>query len=97
MRIHVLPVLKDYKLKEINKPISIPWISKPSYSHPEKPQFMGYVGNLLTATTGLRLGELQALKLNDIHLDAEYITVKCSWNNRLNKIIKNQSKRKNLQ
>jgi integrase len=42
-----------------------------------------YVGNLLACTTGLRLGEIQALKIGDIHLDENYIHLRCSWNNRL--------------
>lgn len=41
--------------------------------------FKGYIGNLLAASTGLRLGELQALTLRDIHLEKNYIHVRRSW------------------
>lgn len=73
-------------IEEVNRLFSIPWMSKPNFCHPEKPQFIGYVGNLLAASTGLRLGELQALKIKDLYLDSGYISLKRSWDNRLNKL-----------
>jgi len=42
-----------------------------------------FLGSLLACTTGLRLGEIQALKIGDIHFDDNYIHLRCSWNNRL--------------
>lgn len=48
--------------------------------------YRGYVGSLLAASTGLRLGELQALTISDLHMEGNYITVKCSWNNRLTEL-----------
>lgn len=45
----------------------------------EWPDLRGYVGNMLAASTGLRLGELQALTLSDLHLDENYITIRQSW------------------
>lgn len=44
--------------------------------------YRGYVGSLLAATTGLRLGELQALTLPDLHLDDSYIHIWRSWDNK---------------
>lgn len=45
--------------------------------------FIGYVGNKLAACTGLRLGEIQALTISDIH--DNYINVWRSWDNVLHK------------
>lgn len=42
-----------------------------------------YTANLLAAVTGIRLGELQALTLEDCHLDDGYIIVRRSWDKRL--------------
>lgn len=44
--------------------------------------YRGYAGSILAASTGLRLGELQALTLADIHLDESYIHVWRSWDNK---------------
>lgn len=41
--------------------------------------YRGYVGNLLACSSGLRMGELVALTLADVHLDAGYINIKRSW------------------
>ena len=49
----------------------------------EWPDLRGYVGSLLAASSGLRLGELQALTLEDLHLDSNYIHVRRSWDKRL--------------
>ncbi len=73
-------------INEANSLFSFQWMSKPSYSHPSKPQFMGFVGNQLAASTGLRLGELQGITIQDLHLDDGYITIKRSWDNRLKKL-----------
>ncbi len=54
--------------------------------------FRGYVGSLLAASSGLRLGELQALTLSDIHLDSNYIRIWRSWDSkfkRFNQTTKN--------
>ena len=65
--------------EEVKRLFSFKWETTAAHCHPSRPDFMGYVGNLLAASTGLRLGELQALTLQDIHLDAGYIRVWRSW------------------
>lgn len=67
-------------IEEVNRLFSLEW------GHETTSQYMGYVGNLLAASTGLRLGELQALQMQDLHLDGGYITIKRSWDNRCNKL-----------
>lgn len=59
-------------IEEIHELFSVKWES-----------YRGYVGNLLAATTGLRLGELQAITLHDVHLDESYIHIWRSWDNKL--------------
>ena len=66
-------------IEEVKKLFSIQWISEPTHCHPPRNQFMGYAGNLLACSAGLRTGELQALTLSDIHLDESYIFVRRSW------------------
>ncbi|OHD68842.1 MAG: hypothetical protein A2W19_17365 [Spirochaetes bacterium RBG_16_49_21] len=66
-------------IEEVKRLFSIQWMSEPAHCHPSKDQFMGYAGNLLACSTGLRMGELQALTLSDIHLDEGYIYVWRSW------------------
>jgi len=73
-------------IEEVNRLFSFQWMSKPSYSHPERPLFMGYAGNLLAASTGIRLSELQGLKIQDLNLESGYIVIKRAWDNRLNKL-----------
>jgi integrase len=73
-------------IDEVNRLFAFQWMSKPIYCHPPKPQIIGYAGNLLTASTGLRISELQAIRIQDLHLDDGYITIKHSWDNRLNKL-----------
>lgn len=67
-------------IEEVNRLFSIEWKYK-SLS-----DTLGFIGNLLAASTGLRLGELQAIKIQDIHLNEGYITIKRSWDNRMNKL-----------
>src|SRR3990172_12479830 len=55
-------------IDEVNRLFSAPW-----------GDFRGYVGNLLAASTGLRIGELQGLVIEDLHLDDGYIIVRRSW------------------
>jgi integrase len=59
-------------IEEVHRLFSVEWYD-----------FRGYVGNLLAATTGLRMGEIQALTLEDVHLDGRYIHVWRSWDRRL--------------
>ena len=73
-------------IDEVNQIFSFEWMTKPSYSHPSKPQFMGYVGNLLAASTALRISELQGIQIHNLHLNNGYITIKKSWDNRLNRL-----------
>jgi len=72
--------------EEVRQLFSFEWKTPSVYCHPSKPQFMGYTANLLAATTGLRLGELQAITLQDLHLKSGYIRIWRSWDNRLNQI-----------
>lgn len=58
-------------IEEVKRLFSVEWLD-----------LRGYVGNLLAASTGLRLGELQALTLEDLHLDNNYIHVRRSWDKR---------------
>jgi len=67
-------------IDEVNRLFSCSWIQD------TVSQYIGYVGNLLAASTGLRLGELQAIQIQDLHLDGGYITIKRSWDNRCNKL-----------
>ncbi|MBN2401712.1 MAG: tyrosine-type recombinase/integrase [Spirochaetes bacterium] len=83
-------------IEEVRRLFYLPWASIPSYSHPVKERYIGYVGNLLACVTGLRLGELQGLLLTDLHLDSGYIVVRRSWDrkiNRLNETTKNGRER----
>lgn len=66
-------------IDEVKKLFSIDWISDPAHCHPPRELFKGYAGNLVACSTGLRLGELQALVLSDIHLSESYIHVRRSW------------------
>jgi integrase len=66
-------------IEEVRRLFSTEWKSDPVHCHPPQDHFMGYVGNLLASSTGLRLGELLALTLSDIHLDEGYIFVRRSW------------------
>lgn len=73
-------------LDEMRELFKITWMTKPSYSHPARPLTMGQTGNMLAASTGLRLSEIQALFIEDLFLDGGYILVSRSWNNRLSQI-----------
>lgn len=55
-------------IEEVKKIFSIEWND-----------FRGYAGNILACSTGLRIGELQALVISDIHLDDGYIHVRRSY------------------
>jgi integrase len=66
-------------IEEVKKLFSIQWMSEAAHCHPSKNQFIGYAGNLLACSTGLRMGEIQGLVLSDIHLDDGYIYVRRSW------------------
>lgn len=66
-------------IEEVKKLFSINWLSDSAHCHPSKEQFMGYAGNLLACSTGLRMGEMQALTLSDVHLDEGYIYIRRSW------------------
>jgi len=58
-------------IEEVKELFSIDW-----------PDKRGYVGSLLAASTGLRLGELKSLTLEDLHLEENYINVRRSWDKR---------------
>lgn len=73
-------------LEEVNKLFSFRWMSKPIHCHPSKPMLAGYVGNLLVASTGLRLSELQGLLIKELHLAEGYIIIKRTWDSRLNRL-----------
>mgnify|MGYP001195955592 CR=1 FL=1 len=45
--------------------------------------FRGYVASLLAATTGLRASEIQALTIEDLHLDDGYIIIHRAWDERM--------------
>ncbi|HNR88564.1 MAG TPA: tyrosine-type recombinase/integrase [Spirochaetota bacterium] len=66
-------------IEEVKKLFSIQWKSKAVHCHPSRDLFMGFVGNLLACSTGLRMGEIQALVLSDVHLEGGYIHVRRSW------------------
>ena len=58
-------------LDEVEELFNVPW-----------EDFRGYVGNLLAASSGIRIGELQALTFDDVHIREGYITVRRSWDKR---------------
>jgi len=66
-------------IEEVRQIFLLDWKSDPAHCHPSRDQYMGYVGNLVASSTGLRLGELQALVMSDIHLNEGYIHVRRSW------------------
>ncbi|HOW82553.1 MAG TPA: tyrosine-type recombinase/integrase [Spirochaetota bacterium] len=68
-------------IEEVRRLFAVEWVSDPAYSHPSKPRDMGRVGNMLAASTGLRLGELQALQIRDLRLDDQppHVIVRRSW------------------
>ncbi|MBN2161030.1 MAG: tyrosine-type recombinase/integrase [Spirochaetes bacterium] len=66
-------------VEEVRALFSTEWQSDPAYCHPPRELFMGYAGNLLSCSTGIRLGEVQALTVSDVHLDESYIHVRRSW------------------
>ncbi|HRZ27635.1 MAG TPA: tyrosine-type recombinase/integrase [Spirochaetota bacterium] len=68
-------------LEEVRQLFSLEWRTEAKHCNPSRELYMGYVGNLLASSTGLRLGELQALTLSDIHLNEGYIYVRRSWDN----------------
>ena len=74
------PKKKDIlTIEETRRLFSIPWISDPGHCHPPKEQLMGYIGNMLAASTGMRMGEIQGLVLSDLCLNEGYIRVRRSW------------------
>ncbi len=68
-----------FTVDEVKKLFSIEWISDTFHCHPPREQFKGYAGNLLACSTGLRMSEIQALVLSDIHLKDGYINVRRAW------------------
>ena len=59
------------------------WRTPAAFRHPARDNFMGKVGNFLAITTGLRLSEIQALTLGDIHIEEGFMLIHRSWDNRL--------------
>lgn len=82
-------------IEEVKKLFSIKWNSERVHCHPARDQFFAYAGNLLAAASGLRISELQALTLQDVHLDSAYIRVWRSWDKLfgLNETTKNGKER----
>jgi integrase len=66
-------------VEEVQKLFAVEWKSDPTHCHPAQDQFKGYAGNLLSCTSGLRMGEIRALVLSDVHLEEGYIHVRRSW------------------
>jgi integrase len=66
-------------IEEVDRLFSIEWKTEAVHCHPARENFMGYAGNVLAAATGLRMGELQALTLADVHLDVSYLYIWRSW------------------
>ncbi len=60
------------EIEEVQRVFSIEWSDRRAYA-----------GNLLAATTGLRLGELMGLVLADVRLDEGFLHVRRSWDTRL--------------
>ncbi len=58
-------------IEEVRRLFSLPWRDARAYTM-----------NIMAASTGLRLGELQALTVKDVHLEERYITVNRSWDRR---------------
>lgn len=73
-------------VEEANRVFAFKWMTTPGYCHSPKPDIMGYAGNILAASSGLRSSEIQGLRMADIFLDEGYITVKKSWDSRLNRL-----------
>jgi len=71
-------------IEEVNQLFSFEWKTEPKKYRPSKPQYMGYVANLLSASTGLRLSEIQGLQFRDFK--GNYIIVRRAWNTALNKL-----------
>ncbi len=70
-------------IEEVGQLFRSPWESLPSYSHPAKEQYFGFIGNILSCITGIRLGELQALQIQDINIDRGYIIIRRSWDRKI--------------
>lgn len=68
-----------FTVDEVRKLFAIEWKSDNYNCHPPREQFKGYAGNLLACSTGLRMSEIQALVLSDIHLKDGYINVRRAW------------------
>lgn len=66
-------------IEEVKQLFSTRWMSHASHCHPARDNFMGYAGNLLACSTGLRMSEVLALVLSDIHIDQGYIHVRRSY------------------
>lgn len=68
-------------IDEVRELFAVEWVSDAAHCHPSKPRDMGRTANMLAAMTGLRLGELQALQIQDLRLDSmpPYIIVRRSW------------------
>jgi integrase len=64
---------------EVKRLFSVEWRSEDTHCNPSKDEFRGYAANLLACSTGLRMGEIQALVLSDVHLKDGYIHVRRSW------------------
>jgi len=71
-------------IEEVNQLFSFEWKTEAKKYRPSKPQYMGYVANLLAASTGLRLSEIQGLQFRDFK--GNYIIVRRAWNTALNKL-----------
>lgn len=72
--------------EEVKKLFSFEWTSRAIFRHPPKSEFIGQIGNLIAVTTGLRISEIQALTLRDVNLDNNYLIIRRSWSNHLNRL-----------
>lgn len=72
-------------IDETNRIFNHTWTTVESWCHPAKINYIGKTANRLSASTGMRAGEIQGLVHSDIDLDRGLITVRRSYNNTLKK------------
>lgn len=68
-----------FTVDEVKQLFSVEWKSDDTHHEHPRDQFKGYAGNLLACSTGLRMSEIQALVLSDVHLSDGYIHVRRAW------------------
>jgi len=69
-------ILTPGEMREI---FAVPWDSPAGHGFPTRKETAGFLGNLLMATTGCRVGEIQALQVKDVDVKTGIISISKTW------------------